>query len=79
METPKSDFIAISIITIFFLLLSYAGYISYQSIDWTVLKRLESQKLVLPTPISSPSASSLSPTPSLTPTTVMPLPQRKPT
>ncbi|MFZ2153190.1 MAG: hypothetical protein WAV41_04055 [Microgenomates group bacterium] len=61
--------IGIILLSILFLLLSYAGYISYQSIDWTVLTRLESQPLVLPTPVSSPSAVALSPTPSLTPTT----------
>ena len=54
------------LIIIFLLLLSYAGYLSYISIDWTVLQRLESQKLVLPTPITaSPSAATVSPTPSV--------------
>lgn len=37
-------------IFIFLLLLSYAGYISYKSIDFDVLKKLEAQKLVLPPP-----------------------------
>ncbi|MFA5828157.1 MAG: hypothetical protein WC841_02190 [Candidatus Shapirobacteria bacterium] len=35
---------------IFLLLLSYAGYLSYQSIDFDVLKKLEAQPLVLPPP-----------------------------
>ena len=51
------DFIGYFLISTFLILLTYAGYISYQSIDWTVLQRLESQTLVLPTPIiASPSA-----------------------
>ena len=32
----------------FLLLLSYAGYLSYKSIDFDVLKKLESQQLILP-------------------------------
>jgi len=56
------DFWGYLIITILLLLLSYAGYLSYKSIDWTVLTRLESQTLVLPTPIiASPSASIATP------------------
>jgi hypothetical protein len=58
----KIDFWGYLIIGFFLLLLSYAGYLSYKSIDWTVLTRLESQKLVLPTPIiASPSASVATP------------------
>jgi hypothetical protein len=34
-----------------FILIIIAGIISYQSIDWTVLNRLEDQELILPTPI----------------------------
>jgi len=33
----------------FLLLLTYAGYLSYKSIDFEVLKKLESQTLVYPT------------------------------
>jgi len=33
----------------FLLLLSYAGYLSYKSIDFDVLKKLESQTLIYPT------------------------------
>ena len=51
MQPQKIDAIGYVLIFIFFAFLSYAGYLSYKSIDWTVLKRLESQKLVLPTPI----------------------------
>ena len=32
----------------FLLLLTYAGYLSYKSIDFEVLKKLESQTLVYP-------------------------------
>jgi hypothetical protein len=45
-----------SLIGLLLLFLLYAGYLSYKSIDWTVLTRLESQKLVLPTPIIAPPA-----------------------
>lgn len=56
-DQNQLDFWGYLIITIFLLLLSYAGYLSYKSIDWTVLTRLESQTLVLPTPIvATPSA-----------------------
>jgi hypothetical protein len=57
MQPKPLDFCGYLIIGFLLLLLSYAGYISYQSIDWTVLTRLESQKLVLPTQVpASPSA-----------------------
>lgn len=63
MEPKKLDFWGYLLISFFLLLLSYAGYLSYKSIDWTVLTRLESETLVLPTPIiASPSAVIASPT-----------------
>lgn len=40
-------------------LLSIAGYISYQSIDFDVLKRMEEQELILPSPIPPQTQSSL--------------------
>ena len=46
------------LITILFILLTIAGIISYKSIDWDVLKIMEQQKIVLPTPIPKPSISS---------------------
>jgi len=46
----KIDYIGIILLSIFFILLSYAGFLSYKSIDWDVLKRLESSPLILPTP-----------------------------
>lgn len=62
MKQPSLEPIGITLIVIFFGLLSYAGYISYKSIDWTVLERLESQTLVLPTQSpASPSAVTASP------------------
>lgn len=51
MNSNRPDYFGIALLTIFFLLLTYAGYLSYKSIDWTVLQRLEATKLVLPTPI----------------------------
>jgi len=48
------------LIATFFILLSYAGWLSAKSIDWDVLKRVENAPLSLPSPIitqiSSPSA-----------------------
>jgi hypothetical protein len=46
---PNPDYLSIILLTSFFLLLTYAGYLSYQSIDWDVLKRLESSPIALPT------------------------------
>lgn len=60
-----SNKIGIAIMTVLFLLLAYAGYLSQKSIDWDVLKKLESQTLVLPTQIPSPI---ISPTASPVPT-----------
>lgn len=68
MKNSSLDPIGATIITVFFLLLSYAGYLSYISIDWTVLERLESQTLVLPTPVpASTSATPATPSASISP------------
>lgn len=65
-EEPKLDPIGITLLSIFFILLSYAGYLSYKSIDWTVLERMEAQQLILPTQI--PESASTSATKTITPT-----------
>lgn len=52
-EKNKIDYVGVTLIVIFFILLSYAGYLSYKSIDWDVLDRLEKAPLVLPTAIPS--------------------------
>lgn len=39
-----------------FSFLAYAGYLSYKSIDYQILNKLESKKLILPTPVASASA-----------------------
>lgn len=63
METKRIDFWGYLIIITFLSLLGYAAYISYKSIDWTVLTRLESETLVLPSPVvASPSATIATPT-----------------
>ncbi len=49
--TENKDFIGNILILILITLLIVAGYISYKSIDWKVLNRIESQTLILPTPI----------------------------
>lgn len=57
MKSNDPDILGYLLISALLVFLSYAGYLSYKSIDWTVLKRLESQTLVIPTPIiASPSA-----------------------
>ncbi|MFA6250506.1 MAG: hypothetical protein WC686_03285 [Candidatus Shapirobacteria bacterium] len=50
-DTTKIDWVGVSLVSLFFAFLTYAGYLSYKSIDWDVLKRIENQQLVLPTPI----------------------------
>jgi hypothetical protein len=50
-EKNKIDYIAVILISVFFILLSYAGYLSYKSIDWGVLKRMESAPLGVPSPV----------------------------
>jgi len=63
----KKNLIGNIIIVTLLILLSVAGFISYQSIDWTVLKRLEAQPLILPTPIpNNPSATTLISSPTAT-------------
>lgn len=63
MKDKKVDIIGIILITTLFTLLTAVAYISYQSIDWDVLKRIESQQLILPTPIPTQSTSSATITP----------------
>jgi hypothetical protein len=47
----NKDLFGSILLIILLILVIIAGVISYQSIDWTVLQRLENQQLVLPTPI----------------------------
>ncbi|MFA6518593.1 MAG: hypothetical protein WCV93_02980 [Candidatus Shapirobacteria bacterium] len=66
MEDKPIDFIGGILLLTLFLLLAYAGFLSYQSIDWNVLKRLESTPLALPAPATSsatPASPSASPNP----------------
>jgi len=62
-ENKKPDYIGNVIVFILLGLLTYAGYLSYKSIDWDVLKRLETEPLILPTPIPT-AISSIIATPS---------------
>jgi len=50
-DKNKIDYIAVILVTVFFILLSYAGYLSYRSIDWDVLKRVEQAPLGVPSPV----------------------------
>jgi hypothetical protein len=61
-ENKKPDYVGGTIIAILFVLLLYAGYLSYKSIDWTVLKRLEAEPLILPTPIPATQSAQIAPT-----------------
>jgi len=61
-ENKKTDYIGNTIVFILFGLLLYAGYLSYKSIDWTILKRLESEPLILPTPIPATQSAQIAPT-----------------
>ena len=51
MEPKKNSIFGYILISIIFILITIAGYFSYQSIDWNILKKIESQPLILPTPI----------------------------
>ena len=53
----QKDPIGNIIIAVLFVLLAVAGYLSYKSIDWDVLKRMEEIPLTLPTPIPSSTSS----------------------
>jgi len=53
---PKNDLVGVILITALLILLVVVGVIYYKSIDWEVLNRLESQKLILPTPIPASSS-----------------------
>jgi formate hydrogenlyase subunit 3/multisubunit Na+/H+ antiporter MnhD subunit len=46
----KIDPIGWFLLITLFLCLALAGFYSYKSIDWSVLKRLENSPLILPTP-----------------------------
>jgi len=58
----QKDPIGNIIIAILFILLAIAGFISYKSIDWDVLKRMEQVPLVLPTPIPTTNSATTSAT-----------------
>jgi len=62
-QNQTVDWIGVCLVAFFFILLSYAGYLSYKSIDWDVLKRMENQKLILPTPLPLPSPTTPASTP----------------
>jgi len=63
--TNQKDIIGNILVFTLLILLTVAGIISYKSIDWTVLKRMEDSKLVLPTPaITSTPISTSTATPS---------------
>jgi len=55
-ENKKTDYIGNIIVFILLGLLIYAGIITYKTIDWNVLKKLEAQPLVLPTPVPASTA-----------------------
>jgi hypothetical protein len=58
----NNNFITNILIILLFILLTIAGIISYKGIDWNVLKRMEDQKIILPTPIPQTPISTVSAT-----------------
>lgn len=58
MQQETIDLPGYFILAILFILLSYAGYLAYISIDWKVLERLENSPLIVPTPLISPAPAS---------------------
>ena len=57
MEDKPIDAFGYILIGTLLFLLGIAGYISYKSIDFQILKKLESTPLILPTPVLTPPAS----------------------
>ncbi len=55
----QKDPIGNILIATLFVLLIIAGIISYKSIDWDVLKRMEQTPLVLPTPIPATNSATI--------------------
>lgn len=51
MQSQKVDLIGYIFVFSLLTLLAYAGVLSFKSIDFRVLEKLENQTLVLPTPI----------------------------
>ncbi len=60
MEENNFDKTGTILIACLFVALIIAGYISYKSIDFDILKKLEAQPLILPTPIITQSPLSTS-------------------
>ncbi len=56
LPNDEIDTIGWLLLILLILLLAYSSFLSYKGIDWTVLKRLEATKLVLPSPPATPSA-----------------------
>lgn len=75
-ENKQPDYIGNAIVFILLSLLIYAGYLSYKSIDWTVLTRLESEKLVLPTPIPATQSAQIAPSATPSAKTTSPSPTK---
>jgi hypothetical protein len=62
MDPKPIDPIGWALLGILFAFLAYAGWLSYKSIDFQILQKLESIPLILPTPIiASPSATLATP------------------
>jgi len=72
MKETKIDFWGWTFIISLFILLIFGGYLSYKSIDYKILTKLENQKLVLPTEVPfNPATASAQASPSAT-TTIAP-------
>ena len=62
-KIPPLDPIGYLLILTLLFSLSYGGYLSYKSIDWNVLKRLEQQSVSVPVSLDTPATSSATPKP----------------
>lgn len=60
MPDKKIDLLGFVLLFIFFTFLIYAGFLSYKSIDFKILKKLEAQPLLVPPqPTSTSSANTI--------------------
>ncbi|MBP9817758.1 hypothetical protein KBC75_03345 [Candidatus Shapirobacteria bacterium] len=62
-KIPHLDPIGYLLIFTLLFSLSYAGYLSYKSIDWNVLKRVEQQSVSVPVSLGTPATTSATPQP----------------
>lgn len=67
MKKDVFDIWGTTIFIAFLIAIAYGAYLSYKSIDYKILNKLENTKLVLPSPIPAATASAALPTSSKAP------------